>query len=313
MSDAVDVHVHLYPDRDAARWSLATYDVAEYGPKNGVDFANASGLVEEVAALCGDDGPLRHAVVVNLFARDLFYERAVAALDPAAPEGERAKASRTIEAGLGEAMLQFNEWLLNSVATHSGLTAFVAVDPTVLTPAENIAQLFRMADQGARGVKLHPVLQRFQPDDPRMDEVYETCVELDLTVLSHSGANAGTRQYARPGAFAPVLRAHPRLRLVLAHLGGGAWHEAAAFAEAFPDVSFDLSEIIEWLGAAGAPNRADFVQLIRRIGADRVMLGSDYPWYDPLATLSKVGDLPGLSAGEKEAIIGGNARRILGI
>jgi predicted TIM-barrel fold metal-dependent hydrolase len=312
MSDVVDVHLHLYPDRDAARWSLATYEISEYGPKEGVDFANASGLVEEAAALCGGDGPLGHAVVVNLFARDIFYERAVAALDPAAPEGERLDAKRAIEAGLGEAMVQFNEWLLRSVAAHSRLTAFVAVDPTVLTPAENVAQLVRMTERGARGVKLHPVLQRFLPDDPRMDGVYKTCVELDLAVLSHSGSNAGARQYARPGNFAPVMTAQPRLRLVLAHLGGGAWHEVAAFAEEFRNVSFDLSEIVHWIGAPGAPDTDDFLKLIRRIGPDRVMLGSDSPWYDPTVTVSKVMDLPGLSEGEREAIVGGNARRILG-
>jgi hypothetical protein len=41
------------------------------------------------------------------------------------------------------------------------------------------------------------------------------------------------------------------------------------------------------------------------------MLGSDFPWYDPSATADKVASLPGLSAGEKAALLGGTAVEIL--
>lgn len=76
MSEVVDVHMHLYPDRDAASWPLETYEISEYGAKEGLVFAeSASGLVKEAANLCGDDDPLDHAVVVELFARDLFSTR----------------------------------------------------------------------------------------------------------------------------------------------------------------------------------------------------------------------------------------------
>lgn len=313
MGEVVDVHVHLYPDRDAARWSLATYEIAEYGEMEGVLFANASGLVEEAAQLCEAEGPLDHAVVVNLFAREIFYEQAATALDPGMEGRQRAEALRAIEAGLGQAIIEFNEWLVTSLADRPRLTPYVAVDPHILSPEANVSQLSAMADRGAKGVKLHPVLQRFQPGDPRMTTIFEACVEGGLTVLSHSGSNAGPEQYARPGAFAPVMRAHPRLRLVLAHLGGGAWGETASFAAEFPSVAFDLSEIIEWLGAPRAPGPEDFVRLIRAIGPEKVMLGSDYPWYDPALTLERLADLPGLSSLEKEAIAGENARRVLGL
>jgi len=49
------------------------------------------------------------------------------------------------------------------------------------------------------------------------------------------------------------------------------------------------------------------------VGADRVMLGSDFPWYDPLRTADRVAGLPGLSAAERVAILGGNAMRIFGL
>ncbi len=55
---------------------------------------------------------------------------------------------------------------------------------------------------------------------------------------------------------------------------------------------FDLSEVIEWVGAPRAV-RGGSVRLIRQIGADRVMLGSDFPWCDPLRTADRVAGCPG--------------------
>ena len=47
-------------------------------------------------------------------------------------------------------------------------------------------------------------------------------------------------------------------------------------------------------------------------GADRVMYGSDYPCWSPADAL-KFLDGAGLSDTDKEKILGGNARRILGL
>ena len=101
------------------------------------------------------------------------------------------------------------------------------------------------------------------------------------------------------------------MRLILAHLGGGAWRQTAAFAQAFPDVCFDCAEIIELTGAPGAPSDHELAELIQVVGADRVLMGSDFDWYDIDHTAGRVMGLPLLSTGEKEAILGSNAMRIL--
>jgi predicted TIM-barrel fold metal-dependent hydrolase len=80
----------------------------------------------------------------------------------------------------------------------------------------------------------------------------------------------------------------------------------------FPYVFFDCSEIIEWLGAPHAPTADQFVDLVRDVGVDRVMMGSDYPWYEPAHTVALIDQLA-FSDGEKAAILGGTAARFLGI
>jgi predicted TIM-barrel fold metal-dependent hydrolase len=53
--------------------------------------------------------------------------------------------------------------------------------------------------------------------------------------------------------------------------------------------------------------------MIRLIGPDRVLFGTDFPWYDVESTIDQVMDLPHLSRDEKEAILGANAIRTLGL
>jgi hypothetical protein len=168
-----------------------------------------------------------------------------------------------------------------------------------------------MAERGARGVKLHPVLQKFEPNETALQPVYQACRELGLAVLSHTGPARDGVPFAEVPAFAPMLAEFPGLTVVLAHLGGGRWRDTLAVARAFPRVAFDLCEIIEWAGAPGAPTPAELATLIREIGPERVVLGSDYPWYEPAHTAALVESLPVLSRAEKNAILGENAARIL--
>ena len=55
----------------------------------------------------------------------------------------------------------------------------------------------------------------------------------------------------------------------------------------------------------------DAASLIRRLGVARVCFGSDYPWFDPVADTARIASLPGLTGGERAAILGENARRLL--
>jgi predicted TIM-barrel fold metal-dependent hydrolase len=166
---------------------------------------------------------------------------------------------------------------------------------------------------GARGVKLHPIVQRLAPTAPALWPVYELCQEQGLPVLFHSGflGRSAWNAFARPSAFADVLEAFPDLSVILAHLGRGHFDETVALAERFPGVVFDTCAVVT---AAAVPWRlgdAEAVALIRRIGVGRVCFGSDYPWFDPAADAARVAGLPGLTDGERAAILGENARRVL--
>ena len=291
----IDSHLHLYESKAAGMREKETYEIWEYGSKQDVAFARFGGDIDDAEAVMAEAG-YAHAVIANLFAIALLHE-------------DQRGDSPEIQAGR---LKTFNHWACDVAATHQSFTIFVAADPTVLGGDPGAAHLREMVEgHGARGVKIHPVVQRFLPQDPRMHAIYQTCVELGIPVLAHSGSDRDGHEYAEPRSFANVLRAFPDLNLVLAHLGGGAWRQTAAFAEAFPQVSFDLCEIIAWTGAPNAPSWTELARLIQDVGPERVMLGTDFPWYDLADTAARVMDLPLLSREQKIGILGANAVRIL--
>jgi predicted TIM-barrel fold metal-dependent hydrolase len=302
----VDVHMHLYPSAASGDWWKGGYEIWEYGDKEGVTFSRFSGTVDDALQAMEEAG-FSHGIAVNLLSVDLFRQEALAMLPEDLQGEDRAKAAAEIDATMGERFRACNRWLVDALAPVRRLTPYVGVDPWALTPAQNVEHLRDMADRGARGIKLHPVAQRFEPGDPRMGPVYDACEELGLVVLSHTGSAPGGEPFAEPRAFAEVLRAHPRLVVVLAHLGGGSWRQTVELAAAFPRVGFDLCEIIEWTGAPNAPGDEDLARMISDVGPERVMLGTDFPWYDLGRTVELVMGLPLLSAGAKEQILGANA------
>jgi predicted TIM-barrel fold metal-dependent hydrolase len=295
MSDplVVDVHVHLFQEADDPLRD--SYEIWEYGPADEVETGDRGGTVADLTNSLATR-PDTHCVVLGMFVPD------AAVLGQ--PDGAAIEAQRLYEE---------NEWLLGAAERTPHLTPLIASDPTVLGGGAGAEQLRAAAERGAKGTKIHPVLQGFHPSDPRLDALYTACDEGGLTVLSHSGATRGPRQLSNPFAFSEVLDEHPGLHLVLAHLGGASWHEIAEFAAAYPSVSFDLCEIIAWTGAPNAPSRDQLGRLIRDVGSDRVLFGTDFPWYELDATIDHLMDLPHLSDEERRGILGENAARRMGL
>jgi len=308
----VDVHMHLYESTASGEWWKAGYEIFEYGSNDGVRFSRFSGTIED-ALQAMDEAGFAHGIAVNLLSVDLFRAEAESLLPDELQGEDRARAISQLEETMGDRFRAFNRWLVDGLASVPQITPFVGVDPWALSPQENVEHLREMAGRGARGIKLHPVVQRFEPGDARMQPIYQACQEMGLAVLSHTGAAKGGERHAEPNGFAPVLQAFPELTVILAHLGGGRWTQTVDLSRSFPGVTFDLCEIIEWTGAPNAPTMEELAGMIREVGPERVMLGTDFPWYDLDRTAGLVMDLPLLGAQEKEAILGGNAVRLLGL
>ena len=89
--------------------------------------------------------------------------------------------------------------------------------------SERLPQLREHAAGGHKLMKLHPVVQRFYPDDQNMMEVYELAQELGVTIFIHGG-RAGIEQesaqkYAMPRHYEAMLADFPDLQVIIGHAG----------------------------------------------------------------------------------------------
>jgi uncharacterized protein len=285
----VDSHIHVYRSKGEGRQAKQGYEIWEYGPGGNPRLADWSGDEEEaVAAMTAAD--VDYAVVTNMLDRV------------------------PVDADAGDELVAFNEWLCDLARRRPQFIPLLAVDPGCLPVPELVSHIRHMVwERGATGIKLHPPVHRLNLGDEGLWPIFELCQDLDLRIVSHSGPSRAGHQYGEPNAFRPLLDAFPRLRLVMAHLGGAAWRQIPRIAEEYPDVYFDCCEIIEWTGAARAPSGHELSELIRAIGPGRVMMGSDFPWYDMGRTIDLVRGLPDLSDAEREGIVGANAVRFFGL
>jgi hypothetical protein len=197
---------------------------------------------------------------------------------------------------------KINDWAA-SIASER-IVPFGALHPDTPEPEREVE---RMASLGLRGVKLHTEYQGFRPDDPRMDPIYEALTAHGMIVLFHAGLDLGVpTDHGRPARFARMLERHPDLRAVLAHMGGWRlWDEVREHLVGLP-VLFDTAY------AHGYMTDEEFCEMVAAHGADRVLLGTDGPWADMAAEVVWLRGLP-LDADDRDAILGGNAQRLLGL
>ena len=101
-------------------------------------------------------------------------------------------------------------------------------------------ELARIAELGMKGVKLHPVYQGVDFDDPRYLRILDRCGELGLAVLTHAGRDIGfpLRDNCTPEMTLNALKQVGPVKLILAHMGG--WREWDRVETLLPDTGVYL-------------------------------------------------------------------------
>ena len=161
---------------------------------------------------------------------------------------------------------------------------------------------------GLKGLKFHVEYQNFVLDDPKMLRIYDYAFEKGLIVLHHAGFDPAYPPPYRssPKQFANVAKEMRGGVLVAAHLGGQKqWDEVEEYIVG-SDIYLDTS-----MGFGYYP-REQFLRIVRDHGADKILFGSDSPWSRADEEISAIRSLP-ISDGDKEKILSGNAKRLLGI
>jgi predicted TIM-barrel fold metal-dependent hydrolase len=208
-----------------------------------------------------------------------------------------------------------NLWGCEIGRAHPEFLPFINVDP-ILMDAVSIRQRVREAvSRGARGIILLPGQHGFYGNDRRAWPIYEMAQSFKLPILAQTGdagplPAGGRGHWGRPRYFGDVAIAFPRLQLILGHLGKGYESEIAVLTRRYRNVYTETSARLTGLDEVGRWTPAEAVTWFRLIGIDRILLGTQWPLFDPRQVIETLRKLS-LTPEEKRKILGENAKRVL--
>lgn len=167
---------------------------------------------------------------------------------------------------------------------------------------------------GLRGLKLHSHVQKVAVDDPRLDPIYGLCAEAGLPIVFHSGNAPCLDAYGvdihsicHVDRTRRTLERHPRLKLIVPHLGAAEVAEHIALLGKFENLYLDTTMMVGgYFPESPLPTPAELER-----HASRVLYGTDFPnipyeWDRELRWI----EAQPISEAARQQILGENALRL---
>ncbi|MFD4319787.1 amidohydrolase family protein [Streptomyces sp. NPDC058548] len=148
-------------------------------------------------------------------------------------------------------------------------------------------------DAGARVFKVHLQVGGFDPNDLLLDPVWGALADSGTPIVVHCGSGPTPGAFTGPGPMERLLARHPRLRVIVAHMGMPEYGDFLDLVQRYEGVHLDTTMAFTDFSERLAPfPRAELPRLVD-VG-DRILLGSDfpnipYPYVHQLHALERLG------------------------
>ena len=191
-----------------------------------------------------------------------------------------------------------NEEVSEIVRNNKRFIGFCRVTPTAPDVEEQLD--YAVKELGLKGVKMHNM------DGNPTREVMDKINELKVPVLFHSGMGLS------PLKFEGIIKSYPDITIILAHLG---FDQDWEHMFQYPLQAFYLARKYKnvYLDTAAATWVQYFLeQAIEEVGADKLLFGTDSPWFYPAIAIACINDLE-ISDKDKNKILGENIAQIINV
>ena len=250
-------------------------------------------------------------VITQIMSRDFGYDAVTSAtVDAIKTHMRESGVDKSIVLGVTERVDQVrgaNDWLIS--IQDDMLVPFGAIHPDL---EDKPGEVRLLRENGIKGIKLHPIMNQFYPDDPKMFPVYEEMGET-MVLEIHSGkwphTKPGDPLYAAPERVMNVVRQFPKLKVIALHLGGFYMlDEAERELIGRDNVLIDTT----WPPSIKEVGVKTLTTIINKHGINKVCFGTDFPLASQSADAEFIESLA-ISDADKEKILGENARELIGL
>jgi hypothetical protein len=202
-----------------------------------------------------------------------------------------------------------NDYLLEAAAASGGrIVPFCTVNPAC---EEAEQEVIRCARAGAPGLgELRPDSQGWDLNGDPGESLASVAERHGLLLLFHVSEPVGRNYPGKAGggltAFFEFASRHPELRIVGAHLAGG-----LPFFAPMPEVRQAFNHVyVDTAAQRLLYDHRAYDQMVRLIGAERILLGSDYPLVSQARQIEEVRS--GIfRTDDLRLVLGLNAERLL--
>lgn len=114
---------------------------------------------------------------------------------------------------------------------------FASVDPRKEDAAKTLRAV--LSTPGFVGLYLNTARLQLYPDDPKLEPLYEICMELDKPIVFQAGLcleRDALSKYCRPVDFESIVHRYPSVNMCLAHVGWPWVQETAALMLKYPNL-----------------------------------------------------------------------------
>ncbi|MFH0824195.1 MAG: amidohydrolase family protein [Pseudomonadota bacterium] len=201
------------------------------------------------------------------------------------------------------------------------LRTLATLHPMMQGISEEVRRVF---DLGINGFKLSSFSQRFDVSSHETGAMLSTVETLgrdrgsrpvlvfDTFLVADKYLGADPTHLTSPAKLADLVERYAGIDFIAAHMGG----LLADFDELRTHLIPSANLYLDTSNAAHTLREDHFTELLRIHGPGHVLFGTDWPWFVHAWELPKIQGLlekAGYDRGEREAVFGENARRLLGL
>lgn len=188
------------------------------------------------------------------------------------------------------------------------IITFTGVDFTKQIDLGKLEAQFKIDIQnGAKGLKIHPIIQWVQPDSEIMHEIVELWAQYNLPILFHTWVTEYSTKkkrnpfhkpkYGQIKYFIDIAKNHPNAKIVIWHSGLFEVDEVIKYLSIYDNVVVDTS----------FQSKEKILDLLNAFWQDKLMFASDWPYGDRIPAVNVMHEAIGWRSKLVEKIFRTNA------